>query len=166
MTPLVRDCCHRPEQWRDNGHCRYRDQRRGRSISGLALDWTNKIVYFTTAASLVATEKNPAGKISRQPVHTIYTSGGNTRRPQDLAVDHGNGKLFIVFSDRADSWISVAGLDGGNLAEVTGTHISGSGIAIGGLVLDTVNGFLYYTVTGSLASENNRIYRASMTAAT
>lgn len=132
----------------------------GRSISGLALDWTNKVVYFATAASLVATDN----KIQRvnydgSVLTTIYTSGGNTRKPQDLAVDHGNGKLFIVFSDRADSWISVAGLDGGNLAEVTGTHISGSGITIGGLVLDTVNGFLYYTVTGSLASENNRIYR-------
>lgn len=133
----------------------------GRAISGLALDLTDKVVYFATAASLVATDN----KIQRvnydgTGLTTVYSSGGNSRKPMDLAVDHNNGKLFIVFSDGAASWIAVAGLDGSGLAEVPGTRTSTGGIAIGGIVLDTLNSYLYYTVAGSLASENNRIQRS------
>lgn len=133
----------------------------GRSISGLALDLADKVVYFATAASLVATDtKIQRVNYNGTGLTTVYSSGGTSRKPMDLAVDHDNGKLFIVFSDGAASWIAVAGLDGSNLAEVPGTRTSSGGIAIGGLVLDTQNSYLYYTVAGSLASENNRIQRS------
>jgi hypothetical protein len=134
----------------------------GLSLSGIALDRVSGSIYFSTASSLVATD-NRVRRMAYDGsgVTTVYDSGGSTRKPVELAVDHGNNRMFIVFSNGADSWIASAGLDGSGLAEIPGTRMTGSGVSVGGMVLDTTNSFLYYTVSGSLAAENNRIYRIS-----
>lgn len=108
------------------------------SPTGIALDLTNHKMYWIELFS----DKIRRANLDGSAVEDVLFAGSSAILPNGLDLDVENGKLY--FADSGNLRISRANLDGSQLEHVV-RNVAGAFFQPTGLVLDQVEGKIYWT---------------------
>jgi hypothetical protein len=128
----------------------------------LALDVIGQTVYFTTSSTLQSSNTVQSVGYTGNNAAVLFTGtgvdGNGVQRCTAIAVDRGNGKIFVGDAGTRTVWsLSLAGGGLTALARTTNAYPTG-------LALDVTNQLVYFTAS-SAAQGSNLIQRVSYSGA-